>query len=140
MIPTFTLSPTGSVLLVYSPLRQISALANRAAVQELSLRISSLTPLGSGDGVEGLWGEIDENDRLFPPRRSGPIQPAFLGIIPTRRCNGACHYCDFGAGKARPDRMDLRTVTTAVDWMADTVVCGRAGHSGRPLLRWRASY
>ena len=29
--------PTGSVLLVYSPLRQMSALVNRRAVQELNL-------------------------------------------------------------------------------------------------------
>ena len=94
--------PTGSVLLVYSPLRQMSALVNRRAVQELSLRVSSSPSSSPGDGVEGLWRDIVENDPVFPARRSGPIQPAFLGIIPTRRCNGACHYCDFGAHKARP--------------------------------------
>ena len=52
--------------------------------------------------------------------RNGPINPAFLGIIPTRRCNLSCLYCDFGAMRASDGQMDLRMAAKAVDWIVET--------------------
>ncbi len=114
--------PIGQVYLLYSPLRQLSALVNRPAVEQLGRWVSSGIGSGNEDHIQQISREIQQNEPVPPARLTGRLKPAFLGIIPTRRCNGRCLYCDFGAGKAQPDRMDFRTVMAAVDWMAKTVI------------------
>ena len=55
----------------------------------------------------------------LPGKRTGKLNPEFLGIIPTRSCNGACNYCDFGAGLASGQKMSYELAARVVDWYAD---------------------
>lgn len=53
------------------------------------------------------------------PEKKGPVNPNFLGIIPSRRCNMACAYCAFGAHENHHDKLDPGLMVTAIDWFAD---------------------
>src|SRR5512132_244393 len=108
----FTFAVQGGVL-VTSPLRSVAAFVNEAAAAAL-LRGESHPELR--DLEEALAAPA-----AAPPRRNGPIAPAFLGIIPTRNCNLSCVYCGFGAAAAPARRMRVETAVAAVDWMAETV-------------------
>jgi uncharacterized protein len=108
--------------LVYSPLHHLLALVDRAAVRSL--------PLGLAGGVQGqggAWQELLDGLRLepqtAPPPRHGPLEPMFLGLLPTRACNLACGYCGFrlsGDGA----HMDPRLARTAIDWYMELIAAG----------------
>lgn len=107
-----TLPVPGGVLIT-SPLRSVSALMNEAAASLLSRGAShpELDELAAALAAPGT-----------PPcAHSGPIRPAFLGIVSTRSCNLSCVYCGFRAATAPPNQMRLDTAVAAVDWMAETV-------------------
>ena len=99
--------------LIHAPLHRITALINRASLEALAGGSSPLTP------------ELSEPRETEPGPRTGPLDPRFLGLVPTRACNLACVYCGFAAA---PDsgQMDPRLACAAVDWMADRAA--RAGH------------
>jgi uncharacterized protein len=117
--------PVLDYVLIYSPLRDLSALVNLSAARELKRK--ALGPgLDGSDATQGrsaavgsLWEEISGTPAREPARPQGTIQPDFLGILPTRRCNGACHYCGFGALQAPEESLDLRDAVAAVDWIAE---------------------
>jgi len=108
-------------VLIYSPLRDLAALVNSSAARALQKRVSG-SDAGDVDtesgAIDSLWEQISTATPRKPAPLQGPIRPDFLGILPTRRCNGACHYCSFGALQAPEDSMDLELAVTAVDWMA----------------------
>lgn len=52
----------------------------------------------------------------------GPISPRFLGLVPTRRCEMSCRYCDFGGGQA-PGTLQPGVALEALQWFAD--LCAR---------------
>ncbi len=108
----FALPVDGAVLLA-SPLRAVSALVNAAALSALRNNGS-----GASTALRGLR-EAIAVPAAAPQRRSGPIRPAFLGLIPTRSCNLTCVYCDFGAPGASRERMSIATAVAAVDWIAE---------------------
>ena len=57
---------------------------------------------------------------LHPPgKRTGKLNPEFLGIIPTRSCNGSCNYCDFEADMISDRNMSYELASNAVDWYTD---------------------
>ena len=94
--------------LVFAPLDRVAALVNRAALavfpEELSAAVAG--------GPE-------------PRPRDGPVNPQFLGLVPTRACNLLCAYCGFGAAPHN-EQMDLRLAVKAVEWMAEYAArCGR---------------
>jgi len=65
----------------------------------------------------------DLRSPVLPPAiRRGPATPPFLGLVLTRGCNMACHYCDFASGCA-DGRMAPGLVSQAVlawvTWMHD---------------------
>ena len=101
--------------LIYSPLHGISALVNDSAVGKL--RRGQVV----GDPeIEWLSQEL----RAPPPSvpraiTDNVVVPSFLGIIPTRGCNIACDYCNFGGPSASVKFMDPKVAVAAVDWMAD---------------------
>lgn len=70
-------------------LDSITALVNDDAAQALR-----------ADQAKGALGGVQVAIRYEPvvqPRPlEGEIYPSFLGIIPTRGCNIACVYCNFG--------------------------------------------
>ncbi len=113
--------------LVHAPLHGVSALLNRAA----------LGALDQGD-LPDLSAEL-ASEAPAPELRAGPVDPWFLGIIPTRACNAACAYCGFGATPCG-ETMDPQLAVAGVDWMTRYSV--RAGRrtldvhffGGEPLM------
>jgi uncharacterized protein len=113
--------PVSDRYLLYSPLRRLSALLNKSAVIEIRKTLrNNRRSVRPSIAIKDLVNEIKKRGK-FPPVRSGRINPFFLGLIVTRSCNGACLYCDFGAGDADPAVMSYETAVSAVDWMAETV-------------------
>jgi uncharacterized protein len=114
--------PVAEKYLIHSPLRRVTAFVNRSALATLQALLSKNGNSGNApESLQSLCRELCQPVQEPPPERSGPLQPLFLGILPTRACNLACVYCDFGAAHAAPEPMDLRMATAAVDWMAELV-------------------
>jgi len=117
------LIPVGENFLIYSPLNGISALINRKAAVELKKQLRW--------DAEGQVNQVRELFELANLIVSAPLDkvniktngfnPEFLGIIPTRVCNGACNYCDFGAGQASADKMSCHTAVRIVDWYTNLI-------------------
>jgi uncharacterized protein len=53
------------------------------------------------------------------PEKTGAVNPHFLGIIPSRECNMACTYCDFGTHRDAGKKLDAGLMVTAIDWFAE---------------------
>jgi uncharacterized protein len=107
--------------IVYSPLANISALLNRRGVSELrsQLKLSGSGKADPDSKTYKLANDIITGELLTIGNISGGLNPHFLGIIPTRSCNGACNYCDFAADKAPAEKMSYDLAVKAVDWYAD---------------------
>jgi len=110
--------PVLNDFLIYNPLAGISALVNRRAVIELKRLI------GKGEWNEEnkvsqlaeLADEIVRGIKQPPRKKRGRLNPDFLGIIPTRSCNGVCAYCDFEHDTAPGQKMSYDLAVRAVDW------------------------
>ena len=114
--------PVAAPYLLYSPLRRVSALVNQKAVSFLKNSFETTVDNREiPDLLQDLFQELWQPVQIPSPERTGPLQPVFLGILPTRACNLACVYCDFGASNALTSCMDFQTATAAVDWMAGYV-------------------
>jgi uncharacterized protein len=106
--------------LLYAPVGKLVALVNAAAIQEV------IAYLASGQVRDGLPSQLQDLLRKLGPakvqdpvQRRGPLAPAFLGIIPSRRCNMACRYCDFRDTGPRQEVMDPAIAVHAIDFMAE---------------------
>ncbi len=53
--------------------------------------------------------------------RQGPLEPLFLGLLPTRDCNLACEYCGFLPEDEAGKLMDLELARSAIAWYLDLV-------------------
>jgi uncharacterized protein len=103
-----------------SPRRGLSALVNAGGVEALA-RAAQGSDL-AGPAELAMFARALLAPAPSPPVPcNGPIRPCFLGIVPTRACNGACTYCGFGAADAPTGTMDSRLAVAAVDWMAENV-------------------
>ncbi len=133
--------PISGKHLVYAPLKKLAALVNGKAVASLGgwLRddAGGKQPIA---GLEPLCEGVEEPDGYMPEMKTGPISPAFLGIIPSRSCNLACSYCSFGAAHAPREQMNPLVAASAVEWMAEN--CAQRGETrlevhffgGEPLV------
>jgi uncharacterized protein len=118
--PSVFLIPVLDQWLVYAPLHKVTALVNPAAAR--MLRAGTTPPVGAlAELAELLRQTPDEVPQLL----AGEIRPSFLGIMPTRGCNLACVYCNFGGPTAAKVHMKPEVAVAAVDWMAEGLV--RAG-------------
>ena len=115
------LVPVGNEFIVYSPLVGITALVNRSGVLQLKEELVRFeNNLGDPSSkVFELAYDILMSPIQEPLRKTGKLDPEFLGILPTRSCNGACIYCDFGADKASSEKMSYKLAAEVVDWYAD---------------------
>ena len=113
--------PVLNNFLVYSPLTGISALVNRRAVVELKQQSlpGNEKERNQESPLFDLAQEIAPSPVHLPRKKTGRLNPEFLGIIPTRSCNGACNYCDFEADMASGQKMSYKLAVRAVDWYAD---------------------
>ena len=102
--------------LVYAPVHQVSALVNDSAASALR----------SGSAAHGACADLLEELRQAPADMPSPLEgeisPSFLGIMPTRGCNLACVYCNFGGPTAEKVFMKPEIAVTAVDWMVERLL------------------
>jgi uncharacterized protein len=116
--------------LIYSPLRKIAALVNKKAIIKLKEMFEGKTKKNiNSEDLYRLFCEFKKTSPQMPSETTGKLRPNFIGLIPTRRCNLSCVYCDFGADTAPETNMDFSIAVTAVDWMAK-----RMQELGRKIL------
>jgi len=114
--------PVTDAYLIYSPLRRVTALVNHKALPMLRQQIGKNgNNRNVPESLHDLLQELRQPAQEPPPESIGPIQPMFLGILPTRACNLSCVYCDFGASEVPGEQMDFQMAAAAVDWMAENV-------------------
>ena len=111
--------PAGSVELIVSPLRGISAAVNASGVSALREALLRNSPLP--ESLNGLTAFLSDSC-AEPAISKGAAQPPFLGLILTRGCNMGCRYCDFDAVKGGGD-MDAELISRSIGgwakWMAE---------------------
>lgn len=110
--------------LVWAPLHRIAALVDERAARALQ---SGALAAASSSALDGLIDTIRSSPRSVPLPHSGEVAPSFLGIMPTRGCNLACVYCNFGGPTSPKVHMKPEIAVAAVDWMAERLV--RAGRT-----------
>jgi len=106
--------PVADNWLVFAPLCRTAAAVNKAATISLCRAIrDGHLPVDTPGPVQQLVSEL-RTEVPRPGVPTGPARPPFLGLILTRGCNSACHYCDFGANEAESP-MDARLICQAID-------------------------
>jgi uncharacterized protein len=114
--------PIGRHHLVYAPLHCAMALVNPTALEVVKRwRMGVAVPGPRCADMDDLIRRLD-GPPSQPAGRSGDFDPIFLGIIPTRACNLACRYCNFGARQASDANLDIGQACAAVEWMARQAV------------------
>jgi uncharacterized protein len=134
----FFVLPVNEAFLVYSPLSGIASLLNAPALKALCRRMAAIAPDPAPPA--GLDELADSLIRApAPPSLEGPLDPLFLGLLPTRRCNCDCAYCDFEAGEEA--EMSSAMAEAALTWYAGFLKDAGHGHmevhffGGEPLIR-----
>ena len=121
--------PVGKYFIIYSPLRGLCALSDSLTIQYLFDILYRNDPDNNKHKAVGfILKDVFNRPPYYPEDPADVPDPYFLGIIPTRACNGACIYCDFDT-PGNNKRMDYQTVITAIDWMA-----GRMEQLGKDKL------
>lgn len=101
--------------LAFAPLHAVAAVVNGAAARSLSRESAR----GTDDALAGLIAALRQPPASAPAPPDGDACPPLLGIIPTRGCNLACTYCDFGGATSAHTTIAPSTAVAAVDWMAE---------------------
>jgi uncharacterized protein len=122
--------PVNEAFLVCSPLNGIATLINASALKMLRRRMSNPSFSATAAAVNELAGLLAQDlcEPCEPPSLTGPLKPLFLGLLPTRRCNCRCVYCDFGAGEDKTPDMSPATAVAALDWYARFLKDTRQDH------------
>ena len=106
--------------LLHAPVSGLRALVNAAAIHEVrAYLVSGQVRDGLPSQLADLLLKLGPAEVQDPVQRRGPLAPAFLGIIPSRRCNMACRYCDFRDPGSQQQIMDPATAVHAIDFMAE---------------------
>ncbi|HEX3049673.1 MAG TPA: radical SAM protein [Aggregatilineaceae bacterium] len=106
--------PIVDKFLLYAPFHNLTALVNGSALFHIQRGL--LADTQEYPALQPLVDRLHTPEKPIPTARTGPLNnPLFLGIIPTRRCNMACRYCDFAAPKQTSPVMDLGLARDAVD-------------------------
>lgn len=113
--------------LVYAPLHRVAALVDARAAELLR---SGTPAQARSSALDGLLDTIRSTPRIAQRPPEGEIAPSFLGIMPTRGCNLACVYCNFGGPTSPKVHMRPEIAVAAVDWMADRLL-----KSGRRMFQ-----
>ena len=115
--------PVSKDFILYNPLSGISALMNRSGVFEVKKRLEKNedAPENTSSAFYKLAEELRSTPCNKPIRKTGGLNPDFLGILPTRECNGACNYCDFGAEHISEKSMSYSLAAGAVDWYTQII-------------------
>lgn len=112
--------PVGKYHIIHSSLRNISAVSDTLGIQYLyEILLEKSKDQKKLEAVKYQVSAISESMPQYPKEPENGIQPYFLGLIPTRSCNGNCIYCGFENKREDLQDMDYQTAITAIDWMAD---------------------
>ena len=112
--------PINDHYIIYSPLRNITALSNKTAVQYLyDYLIKKEVNPGKQKAIDFLLKAVQNSAILMPSEPKDNPDPYFLGLIPTRTCNGACLYCGFENDGKSNKKMSYQMIIAAIDWMAN---------------------
>lgn len=123
--------PVQNAFLVFNPLLQVSTLVNTRALDLLRQWLCGYVSFGSlPSELADLAILLTEDTSDRTDDTHGPLNPQFLGIIPTRACNAACKYCDFGSGRGKHRTMPLTIADATVTWYADFI-----RHCGQSLMK-----
>ena len=137
--------PVNKTFLVYSPLNGVASLLNASALNTLRRWMAGAAPNPSlpdspfSDELRDL-ADLLMRTPAGPPSLAGPLNPLFLGLLPTRRCNCDCVYCDFEAGEEAVSDMSPAMAADALTWYADFLRDAGYGHmevhffGGEPLI------
>jgi len=126
MLNDIYLVPIRNMYLLWSPQRRLSVFLNRSGVGRLRSGLEGINTSRRGPDV---MQDIIQHFRAPLANThipEGSPKPAFLGLIPTRRCNLSCNYCGFGAQGNKDENMSYDLAVNAIDWMANSVV--ESGH------------
>ena len=118
------LVPVLNQWLVYAPLHKVAALVNDRAANVLRSGGRAV----AGNGLGDLFDALAQAPPVIPKPLDGEVSPSFLGIMPTRGCNLACVYCNFGGPTSPKVHMKPEIAVTAVDWMAERLVASGRRH------------
>lgn len=115
--------PVSDRYLIYAPLTGVSALVNKSMARQFAaaLQISEEKLTALPVDLQKLIFSVLHEEIKQPDIRKGALYPELLGIIPTRSCNGACQYCDFGAVNASAATMPWEIAAAAADWYAGII-------------------
>ena len=112
--------PVLDQFLIYAPLHDFAALANRRAVEQLPGLLQN-DPLQATGSLAGVAGVLRSRPEPVPRPRTGRFSPRLLGLIPTRACNLACEYCGFLAGEGGGHEISRNLLRNTIDWYLERV-------------------
>ncbi|MCU0643835.1 MAG: radical SAM protein [bacterium] len=115
--PSIFILPVLDKFLLYAPLHELSALLNEAAVLQVKQALAKSNPDSLTPELADLLSVL-QAPPVQNPDRTGELDSQFLGIIPSRRCNMSCVYCDFGANLSPEEVIDPDIVVSAIDYFA----------------------
>ena len=104
--------------MVYNPLNGRYALLGENGVSLLKETLINFDTGSLPEEFKELAGFITAPG-VKHPGKTGAVNPHFLGIIPSRKCNMACAYCDFGAHQNTGQKLDAGLMVTTIDWFAE---------------------
>jgi uncharacterized protein len=113
--------PVDNYYLIYSPLRNISALSNKLTVNYLyDVLIQKNLSDEKRHPISFILDRIENTPLTYPTHLNDIPDPYFLGLIPTRACNGNCMYCGF-VPDIENEIMNYGTAVRAIDWMVERI-------------------
>lgn len=108
--------------LVYAPLIHACALMNTSAADMLAKYLIHSTHEISDPEMRNLVSLFRDQPPKFTFDIKKPLDPVFLGIIPSRRCSMACVYCGFGALDKHMQRLSPESCIAAIDYFFDKII------------------
>ena len=106
-------------VLLYAPLHGLAAIVNAMAARQIK-RVVVHRSHGVSDHLREIV-QIATSKADVPLPKSGEVEPDFLGLLPTRRCNLACRYCGFWTATEPSEDMDLQVAHDAVTWHVEHI-------------------
>ncbi len=116
--PGLFVLPVNDAFLVCGPLSGVASLLNASALKMLRRRMKKAAPAPSFPSELNELADLLLQKPCEPPFMAGPLKPLFLGLLPTRRCNCDCAYCDFDAGEEKASDMSPAMAVAALTWYA----------------------
>lgn len=100
--------------LLVAPFHETTALVNRSALHQIADFLADGSPECCYADISSLGSILKRPVHPMDTGTRQPVNPVFLGIIPSRRCTMQCVYCDFGGSADAAVRMEPTISTLLV--------------------------